>query len=188
MNIIKKPTTNFYAGRSGQKPEAIVIHIMEGTLPGTDSWFANPASQVSSHYGVGKTGEVHQYVEEADTAWHAGVVSGSVWPLLKQSPNPNFYTIGIEHEGRYFDVWPEAQKKASAELIYNACKRWNIPLDRLHVIGHYELRSTKPNCPALNKAIIDELIELAKKFGLPSPVEEGIKKIEEGLALIKQSL
>jgi N-acetyl-anhydromuramyl-L-alanine amidase AmpD len=41
---------------------------MDGTLAGTDAWFTNPASQVSAQYGIGKNGEVHQYVKEEDTA------------------------------------------------------------------------------------------------------------------------
>jgi len=37
---------NFQAGRSsGHKPEAIVIHIMDGTLAGTDGWFNNPIAR-----------------------------------------------------------------------------------------------------------------------------------------------
>lgn len=189
MDIIKKSTPNFYAGRSGHKPEAIVIHIMEGSLAGTDNWFSTPASQVSAHYGIGKNGEVHQYVEEVDTAWHAGSVVSPTWTLIRPvPPNPNFYTIGIEHEGFASDVWPEAQRRVSAELIFNICKRWDIPLDRKHIIGHYEIRATKPNCPAVNKIIIDDLIQRAKSIAAPSPVEEGIKKIKEGLALIEKSL
>lgn len=35
-------------GRSGFRPEAVVVHIMEGTLAGTDSWFKKPASKVSA--------------------------------------------------------------------------------------------------------------------------------------------
>ena len=31
-------------GREGYRPEAIVIHIMEGTLKGTDAWFSNEES------------------------------------------------------------------------------------------------------------------------------------------------
>ncbi len=60
MEIIQKKSPNFWVGRKGYRPEAIVIHIMDGTLVGTDSWFANHTSQVSSHYGIGKNGEVHQ--------------------------------------------------------------------------------------------------------------------------------
>jgi N-acetyl-anhydromuramyl-L-alanine amidase AmpD len=68
MEIIQKKSPNFWVGRKGYRPEAIVIHIMDGTLIGTDSWFANHTSQVSAHYGIGKNGEIHQYVQENDTA------------------------------------------------------------------------------------------------------------------------
>lgn len=157
MNITQKKTPNFWDGRKGYRPEAVVIHIMEGTLAGTDSWFASPASQVSAHYGIGKNGEVHQYVREADTAWHAGRVDAPVWTLIKSNVNPNLYTIGIEHEGKHDDTWTDALKEASATLISAACERWHIPIDRNHVIGHYEIDSKKPNCPAVDKSIIDEL-------------------------------
>ena len=190
-NTIWKGSPNFWAGRQGQKPEAIVIHIMAGTLVGTDSWFNNVKSQVSAHYGIGKNGEIHQYVKEEDSAWHAGIVSNPNWLLLKPSNiNPNLYTIGIEHEGSESDVWTEQMKNASAAMIRNICIRWQIPIDRNHVIGHYQLSSKKPNCPAINKNIIDELIAIAaaqQQSAPPSVVDEGIKKIEEGLAIIKQA-
>ena len=188
MNIIQKKSPNFWIGRKGYKPEAVVVHIMDGTLVGTDSWFANPTSQVSAHYGIGKNGEVHQYVQENDAAWHAGRVDASVWGLIKPNINPNLYTIGIEHEGKPDDIWTEAMKQASATLIREICQRWQIPIDRNHVIGHFEIFSKKPNCPATNKRILDELVTLAnQQTEMPKPsVEEGVRKIEEGLAMIKQ--
>lgn len=160
--IIQKKTPNFTVGRKTYKPEAIVIHVMDGTLIGTDSWFENPFSSVSSHYGIGKSGEIHQYVKEEDQAWHAGKVISPQWSLLKPGVNPNLYTIGIEHEGTASTAWPEAMKKASARLIKEISFRWSIPLDREHVIGHYQINGEKPNCPAVNKSVIDELINLAK--------------------------
>ena len=160
--IIQKKTPNFTVGRKTYKPEAIVIHVMDGTLIGTDSWFENPFSSVSSHYGIGKSGEIHQYVKEEDQAWHAGKVISPQWSLLKPGVNPNLYTVGIEHEGTASTAWPEAMKKASARLIKEISLRWNIPLDREHVIGHYQINGEKPNCPAVNKSVIDELINLAK--------------------------
>lgn len=189
MNIIQKKSPNFWAGRKGYRPEGVVIHIMDGTLAGTDSWFANPASQVSAHYGIGRTGEVHQYVKEEDTAWHAGRVDAPVWGLIKPNINPNLYTIGIEHEGKPDDVWTDAMKQASAVLIREICQRWQIPIDRAHVVGHFEIYSKKPNCPARDKKIIDELVALANlQTPHPSQVEEGVRKIEEGLSQIKNSL
>lgn len=166
MSIIAifKPSPNFAVGRGGYTVEAIVIHIMAGTLAGTDSWFATPPSQVSAHYGIGKAGDVHQYVKEMDVAWHAGRVSLPTWKNIKPKVNPNLYTIGIEHEGQPNDVWPEAQKAASAALIRNICDYYKLPIDRDHVIGHYEIYSRKPNCPAFNKSILDELVRRAKKI------------------------
>lgn len=190
MNIIQKKSSNFWVGRKGYRPEAIVIHIMDGTLAGTDSWFANPSSQVSAHYGIGKSGEVHQYVQEQDSAWHAGRVDAPVWKFIRPNVNPNLYTVGIEHEGKPDDVWTVEMKQASANLIKEICERWQIPIDRDHVIGHFEIYSKKPNCPATNKRILDELVALAGKqvpSATPNPtVEDGVRKIEEGLAIIKQ--
>src|SRR5688572_30151261 len=99
---------NRQKGRNGFKPEAVVVHIIEGTLASADSWFGTTKSKVSAHYGIGKTGEVHQYVGEADTAFHAGRVWKSKWGGLKAGVNPNLYTIGIEHEGQGTSNWPDA--------------------------------------------------------------------------------
>ena len=190
MNIIQKKSPNFWIGRKSYRPEAVVIHIMDGTLGGTDSWFANTTSQVSAHYGIGKNGEVHQYVQENDSAWHAGRVDAPVWKLIKLNVNPNLYTIGIEHEGKPDDVWTDAMKQSSATLIREICQRWQIPIDRNHIVGHFEIFSKKPNCPASNKAILDELVALAgQQAPMPIPsVEDGVRKIEEGLAIIKKSI
>lgn len=184
MNIIQKKSPNFTVGRGAQKPELIVLHIMAGTLIGTDDWFSQPVSQVSAHYGIGHAGEIHQYVQEKDTAWHAGSVSSPSFKLYKQGVNPNSYTIGIEHEGNDLSVdGTPTQKAASATLIKDICTRLNIPIDRDHIIGHYQVYALKPNCPATNKAVIDEIVALANG-GSPS-LQDGIAKVEEGIAIIK---
>jgi len=188
MNIIQKKSPNFWSGRKGYRPEAIVIHIMDGTLIGTDSWFANPSAQVSSHYGIGKNGEVHQYVNEQDAAWHAGRVDVPSWRFIKPGINPNLYTIGIEHEGGPNDIWTDAMKQSSSTLIREICQRWQIPIDRDHIVGHFEIFSKKPNCPASNKAILDDLVALAGQQTANPSVEDGVRKIEEGLAIIKKSI
>ena len=60
----------------GIAPRILIVHIMQGTLAGTDSWFRNPDAQVSAHFGVGKTGTIYQWVDTANRAWHA-----SAWTL-----------------------------------------------------------------------------------------------------------
>jgi len=187
MNILQKTTPNHWTGRSGYKPELVVIHIMDGSLIGTDSWFASTISQVSAHYGIGTSGEIHQYVQEVDGAWHAGRVLNPTFTLYKPGVNPNYYTIGIEHEGRADTVWSSAMKASSAELIRDICTRWNIPIDRNHIIGHYEVFSGKPNCPAINKGIIDELVTLARPpLVIPQPVVPD--RVGQATALLEQAL
>jgi len=173
MTIINVPSPNFHQGRQGFSPEAIVIHIMEGTLSGTDSWFASTISQVSAHYGIGKSGQVHQYVKEPDTAFHAGRVNAPSWSLIKQSGtafiNPNLYTIGIEHEGNDESDWTDEMYDTSSSLIRDISGRWAIPLDRQHIIGHHEIYSLK-TCPG-NKVDLNKLIALAAGRAFQPPVQ-----------------
>ena len=161
MRIEWIASPNFSTGRRGFRPEAVVVHIMEGTLAGTDAWFQNPASQVSAHYGIGQSGTVHQYVDEENTAWHAGRRHNASWELIKIGVNPNLYTIGIEHEGREDDDWSEQMYGASAELIKGICNRWSIPIDRQHVIGHREIYSRK-TCPG-HRVDLERLVALARQ-------------------------
>jgi N-acetyl-anhydromuramyl-L-alanine amidase AmpD len=137
--------SNFHAGRSDAKPDVIVIHVMAGTARGTDVWFNNPAAHVSAHYGIAKTGSIHQYVDEKDTAYHAGIAAAD-FPrasaqVVKDRPgvNPNQYSIGIEHEGQSGDAWPDAMLDASRALVKKCAATWGIPLDRYHIVGHYEI-------------------------------------------------
>jgi N-acetylmuramoyl-L-alanine amidase len=164
MDIQWIGSPNRRKGRNGFRPEAIVVHIMDGTLTGTDAWFGSPESGVSAHFGVGRKGEVHQYVGEADAAFHAGNVIGPTWALLKHGVNPNDYTIGIEHEGKAATAWTERMYRSSAELIKDLCHRWNIPLDRDHIVGHREIRADK-SCPG-TAVDLDRLVELARANAL----------------------
>ena len=158
MSIIKVPCAprNFRAGRpSHLRVEAVVIHLIDGSLQAADSTFldnglVNPRS---AHYAVSRTGAVHQYVDEADTAFHAGRLVQPTWAGLKRGAdgapiNPNFYTIGIEHEGRPQDDWPDAMYAASADLLRGIADRHPglRPLSRAKVVMHREIRADK-SCP-----------------------------------------
>lgn len=138
---------NFRAGRpAGYQPTAIVIHRTGGSLQGLKNRFADPTSSLSAHYAVGLDGRVEQYVAETDTAFHAGVVMNPSWSGVRDRVNPNFYTIGIEHEGLANDPWPDAQLVASAALVGEVGARWSIPIDANHIVPHSAIRSST-NCP-----------------------------------------
>lgn len=167
MNIIWKGSPNKTKGRAGYKPEAVVIHVMEGTLTGTDAWFANPASKVSAHYGIGRSGVVHQYVLDADQAWHAGRVWKPTWPGIRTGVNPNRYTLGVEHEGFDREPWSEAMMAASAALIRALCTKWGIPINRDHVVGHREIYGRK-TCPG-SGVDLDRLVRMARQEAVAPP-------------------
>lgn len=176
--IIQKPSPNYTPGRGGQKPEIIVIHVMAGTLVGTDAWFANPASDVSSHYGIGKNGEIHQYVKESDTAWANGRVKYPTSTIVKEKGgNPNVYSISIENEGYDLSKAPKVHLETLKGLIANICIKNNIPNDREHIIGHYEIYSLKPNCPSTDKSIIDSLITKDETMELTKDQKKDLAKL-----------
>lgn len=111
--IIWKGSPNHYTGRNGYGVTHITLHIMVGYLAGTDSTFANPSSQ-SAYYGVGATGEIHQYVAETDGSYSDANYAS------------NCSTISIEHEGGMADgaVCTQACIDASARLCADIARRY----------------------------------------------------------------
>ena len=174
MNIIRKPCApeNFRDGRQGHRIEAVVIHIVDGGIAGCDATFASSSLTLrrSAHYCVAKSGVIHQYVDEEDTAFHAGRVQNPTAQIVLDKPlgdgrfvNPNLYTIGIEHEGRATDTWSDTQYDASAELLADISDRY-ADLDKLspdNVILHRQVFSGK-TCPGF-VFNLSELISRADK-------------------------
>jgi N-acetyl-anhydromuramyl-L-alanine amidase AmpD len=119
--------SNYDVGRSAPII-AIVIHETDGSWTSAINWFRNPRARVSSHYLVRAWGGgIIQFVAESDTAYHAR--------------NANPWTIGIEHEfSPRQAIWhTDAQYRSSAALVCAIARRYGIPLDREHIVGHNEL-------------------------------------------------
>jgi N-acetylmuramoyl-L-alanine amidase len=119
---------NFWEGR--RDVQAIIYHTEVGTESGTEAEFQNAARQVSAHYSIGLDGTVHQYVEERNSAWHAG----ANWP---DSTNANTRTIGVEREDRADPTTPmsPAQKAAWTALMGYLCQKYSVPAQ---VVGNGE--------------------------------------------------
>jgi N-acetylmuramoyl-L-alanine amidase len=140
------------------------MHTMGGFLAGTDSWFNNPAAQVSTHYGIGLKGDVHQYVGLDDTAWGNGVLeAGNRWPY---PGNPNGLSISIETEDRGIPqntpVSPEMLASASALIALIKQQKPSIELLTSH---HIISPRSRVNCAG--KRWTDRYLgELAQQHGL----------------------
>lgn len=142
------------------KPQAVVCHIMQGTLSGCDSWFNDPRAQASANFGVGKSGEIHCYVDpdSGDWSWANGYLANpdaAVQTLVAANNNadPNTWTIAIEHEGYSGTPLTAAQLMASAQLAAYLCDRYGIPVDEDHILGHFEFDLvTRKGCPGWDRA------------------------------------
>jgi len=110
------------------KVDYIIIHDTEGSYTSSIQWFQNTQSYVSAHYVIRSSdGEVTQMVPTSSVAWHAGD-----WYV-------NMHSIGIEHEGFAAEGaswYTEAMYQSSANLVRYLAKKYDIPLDRDHILGH----------------------------------------------------
>lgn len=169
MNIVQIGCAdrNFRVGRFDHKIEAVVIHIIDGSQVGCDATFLDNSLEYrrSAHYSVGRSGIIHQYVQEEDTAFHAGKVVNPTWSSLKRDlngriVNPNLYTIGIEHEGRPNDEWTNAMYIASGELLRAISRRHpNLAsLSDRNIVLHRQIRADK-SCPGYKFDLARLLLE-----------------------------
>ena len=123
---------------------------------GTDSWFRNPAAQVSAHYGVSLSGAIHQYVDLSNTAWGNGILeAGNTWGSLLiaigaaslAGINPNQLTVSIEtedlgHPGQ--DVTP-----AMFDSVLAACWAAKVRYPTIRALAGHNVISpqSRAHCP-----------------------------------------
>ncbi|WP_242678583.1 1,6-anhydro-N-acetylmuramyl-L-alanine amidase AmpD [Psychrobacter pygoscelis] len=128
-----------------EKTDARGIHYVEALFTNTLDWEAHPyfkaieGMEVSAHLFIQRDGNVTQFVNFADRAWHAGRSS-----YLAQ-PECNDYTIGIELEGSDFQSFADAQYATLAQVIAAVYQAY--PKTRRHLTGHSDIapgRKTDP--------------------------------------------
>ncbi|WP_084709241.1 N-acetylmuramoyl-L-alanine amidase [Rubrobacter aplysinae] len=122
---------NYSNARRGRSQiSRVVIHVTQGSWSSAINWFRDGRAGVSAHYTVrSNDGFIGQSVQENDIAYHAGN-----WTYNKTS-------IGIEHEGYVSNpAWfTGAMYRSSARLTAHLCDKYNIPIDRNHIVGHNEV-------------------------------------------------
>ncbi|GAB2781532.1 N-acetylmuramoyl-L-alanine amidase [Streptomyces daliensis] len=112
---------------ASQKIDYIVVHDVEGSYEGALNLVQDP-EYVSWQYTLrASDGHIAQHVPLKDVAWHAGN-----WYVNSKS-------VGLEHEGFLTDpdAWyTEAMYRSSARLVRYLAAKYDIPLDRQHILGH----------------------------------------------------
>jgi LysM repeat protein len=142
----------------------VVVHIMAGTLAGTDAWFRNPAAQASSHFGTGKTGALCQWVDTADRAW-AQASGNKAW-------------LSVENEGKGGDTLTSAQLDRNAQVLAWAHTRYGVPLQVANSptgrgLGYHAMGGTAwgghSSCPGSKiVAQLSEIVKRAKAITAPT--------------------
>ena len=151
------PSPNFNARPTDQEIQLLVIHnislppsqfgggYIEQFFQNQLDWSQHPyfqtiqGMQVSAHLLILRTGEVLQFVNFADRAWHAGRSS-----YLAQ-PECNDYSIGIELEGSDDLPFETAQYQSLVRVVH--CLQQTYPSIQQHIAGHSDIapgRKTDP--------------------------------------------
>lgn len=149
---------NYNARPAGSRPELIVVHgisLPPGCYGGGDieSFFCNSLNtdahpyfaeisglKVSAHFLIYRSGELVQFVDTENRAWHAGV---SEW---RGRENCNDFSIGIELEGCDDKPYSDLQYSVLNQLIQALQNQYPL-IQRDAILGHCEIapgRKTDP--------------------------------------------
>lgn len=131
-----------HSSRNGRAITMIVGHATVGPFVSSLNWLCNPASRVSSHYLISKTGHIAQLVADSRAAWHAGIA------LWDGDTAINEASLGIELENLTGmampdgtlhppDPYPAVQITAFRELVQSKMAQYAIPLSR--VLRHLDV-------------------------------------------------
>ena len=131
---IEIDTNNYDSRRERKKGNVfIVVHGNGATAQSTKYWFQDPSSRVSYHYLITLGGDVWQFVEEEEIAFHAGE---SHWD---DHSGLNSWSIGVcieSDEGAGSQI-TDAQHDTLLKLTRDIQMRHNIKTD--YVRGHKEV-------------------------------------------------
>jgi AmpD protein len=154
MNFIQKPSAN-YSKRLRNLIDMVVIHNI--SLPpkefgGTyiEDFFQNKLDysrhpyfatikdlKVSAHLLINRDGEVVQFVDFADKAWHAGQSK------YKEYQDINQNSIGIELEGADDIIYSTEQYKALNQVLEDLISKYPIK----YIVGHSDIAKGRKTDP-----------------------------------------
>ncbi|MFG3657983.1 N-acetylmuramoyl-L-alanine amidase [Streptomyces sp. NPDC047706] len=136
--------------------DMVIVHVTQGSFDSAVKVFQDPEHGAASHYIVRDDGHIAQMIRELDVAYHAG------------NRDYNERSIGIEHAGfvdRPQDFTDEMYA-ASARLTAGICRRYGVPVDREHIIGHVEVPGTDHTDPGEHWDW-DRYMRLVRQAGTP---------------------
>src|SRR5689334_1034372 len=120
----------------------VVMHHSGGVAAG-DIPTLTSGGQVSCHKYATRDGRRYQFVRDDDIAWTCGVK-----PEFERQPHPmgsrwagdeNRPSFNIELENNGVGPFTDGQYDAAADWTADWIRRYGVPFDRQHILGHREL-------------------------------------------------
>ncbi len=141
------------------RPNAVVLHIMQGYASTAERWALSGYYGASWHFTVDRDGNIFQHLELTDGGYHAGIPNTApnpTWELWRgHGQNVNTYTVGVEHEGFSGTALSPAQAEASRSLCRWLAEVLGFPYERKHFPAHADIdlvnRPNDWNPPALRE-------------------------------------
>jgi N-acetylmuramoyl-L-alanine amidase len=131
-------TTNF----SIRKPNYVIIHhTAQDSLAQTIKTFTLTRTQVSSHYVIGRNGEVVQMLNDYLRSWHAG---RGRWG---NDTDLNSASIGIELDNNGFEPFTEQQIESLLLVLKRLKSKYAIPA--ANFIGHSDIAPGRKVDPSI---------------------------------------
>ena len=130
-------TTNF----SIRKPNYVIIHhTAQDSLEQTINTFTLSRTQVSSHYVVGRDGEIVQMLNDYLRSWHAG---RGRWG---NDTDLNSASIGIELDNNGSEPFTVAQIESLLVLLKRL--KWKYGIPTANFIGHSDIAPSRKVDPS----------------------------------------
>ena len=158
--------------------DRIVIHDTEASYDDTLDIFQTPTSYVAAHYVVRSAdGFVTQMVQNRDIGYQAG----------------NYYfnehSIGIEIEGYALEgntYYTPAMYDSAAALVAYLADRYDIPLNRRHIVGHDEIPGPNLTYQAgmrWDPGTFFNWNKLMRKAGAKKPSGNGLPEVGDAVVI-----
>ena len=144
LRLVECPSPNHDARPPGAAIDMLVLHYTGmKTADEALGRLCDPASKVSAHYTIDRTGRVYAHVAEERRAWHAGA---SFW--AGQS-HVNDCSIGIElvNPGHEFGYTPYTDEQIGALILLARGILARHPIPPSRVLGHSDVAPARKTDP-----------------------------------------
>ena len=124
-----------------RKPNFVIIHhTAQTSINQTIRTFQLPHTKVSSHYVIGRDGQVVQMLNDYLRSWHAG---RSKWGSITDM---NSVSLGIELDNNGKEPFSELQIRSLLVLLDTIKTKYSIPFTNF--LGHADIAPTRKDDPS----------------------------------------